>query len=229
MLRAVFEKYHRHRFAGLFLTLLFTLGGYPLLKALGFGFSFLEAMLIANLVAATASVARERGFRVLLVLGLAILVLRGLQVLVGARVLLPLSEAVWVLACLLATAAAARHALGAGAVDGERIFAALDVYLLAGLMFSMGYWMLDRAWPMSFTAHSTAGFDLPQAIYFSFVTIATLGYGDIVPASEAARGLAILEAVGGQTYIAVLVARLVSSYGGQRERSSKSADPDGKR
>ena len=47
-------------------------------------------------------------------------------------------------------------------------------------------------------------------VYFSFVTLATLGYGDIVPLTATARGLAVIEAIGGQLYIAVLVARLVS-------------------
>jgi Ion channel len=97
-------------------------------------------------------------------------------------------------------------------VDGERILAALDVYLLAGLAFAVGYWVLDQTWPASFGLASGRHLDLPGAIYFSFVTIATLGYGDIVPVSEAARGLAILEAVGGQMYLAVLVARLVTLY-----------------
>jgi hypothetical protein len=46
----------------------------------------------------------------------------------------------------------------------------------------------------------------------SFVTLATLGYGDIVPRSEVTRGLAIMEAVAGQLYLAVMIARLVSSY-----------------
>jgi hypothetical protein len=50
------------------------------------------------------------------------------------------------------------------------------------------------------------------AIYFSFVTLATLGYGDVVPASGPARALAMLEAVFGQLYLVVLVARLVSLY-----------------
>ena len=217
MLRALHARYQRHRFGGLFLTLLFTLAGYPLLKTLGFGLAALEVLLIVNLLAAAASVERERGFRTLLGLGLAFLILRCLQMILGVRVLLPLAEAVWVLACLLALVSAARHALGTGAVDGERIFAALNVYLLAGLMFSVGYWMLDQVWPNSFVTASAAGLELPQAVYFSFVTIATLGYGDIVPASDAARGLAILEAVGGQMYIAVLVARLVSSYARQPE------------
>lgn len=49
-------------------------------------------------------------------------------------------------------------------------------------------------------------------MYFSFVTLATLGYGDIVPRSDVARSLAIIEAVAGQLYLAVMVARLVSIY-----------------
>ena len=52
-----------------------------------------------------------------------------------------------------------------------------------------------------------------SAIYFSFVTLATLGYGDIVPRTDVARGLAIVEGVGGQLSLAVMVARLVSLYG----------------
>ena len=59
-----------------------------------------------------------------------------------------------------------------------------------------------------------------SAIYFSFVTIATLGYGDIVPRSDLARGLTILEGVGGQLFLAVMVARLVSLYG-RREPSTR--------
>jgi hypothetical protein len=49
-------------------------------------------------------------------------------------------------------------------------------------------------------------------LYFSFVTLATLGYGDIVPLSQLMRGVAVVEAVTGQLYIAVLVASLISSY-----------------
>lgn len=59
------------------------------------------------------------------------------------------------------------------------------------------------------------GFLFPRAVYFSFVTLASLGYGDIVPVGEAARGTAILEAVGGQLYLAVLLARLVALYTAQ--------------
>jgi hypothetical protein len=53
-------------------------------------------------------------------------------------------------------------------------------------------------------------------IYFSYVTLATLGYGDITPISAYARSSAILEAVAGPMYIAVLIARLVGLYGKER-------------
>ena len=72
--------------------------------------------------------------------------------------------------------------------------------------------MLEQAWPGSFHLASGEELDLPRAVYYSFVTIATLGYGDIVPASHPARGLAILEAISGQMYLAVLIARLVALY-----------------
>jgi voltage-gated potassium channel Kch len=65
------------------------------------------------------------------------------------------------------------------------------------------------------------GFSTADGIYFSFVTLATLGYGDFVPKTEVARGLVILEAIAGQLYLAVMVARLVSLYvsGAARKRN----------
>ena len=70
--------------------------------------------------------------------------------------------------------------------------------------------MLEQISPGSFAP--AGNFSRMSAIYFSFVTLATLGYGDIVPRSDVARGLAIVEGVGGQLFLAVLVARLVSLY-----------------
>ena len=59
---------------------------------------------------------------------------------------------------------------------------------------------------------------LADMVYYSFVTLATLGYGDIVPLSPSAKGLAILEAIVGQIYLVVVVARLVSLYGQSEEK-----------
>jgi len=214
--RGLLEGYLRHRFAWLFLTLLLTLGATPALRVAVPGFP-LELLLAVNLVAAIASAAHERWIQLLLLLGGAFLLTRGIQVLTGAEALLSVSQVLWVLAALLATATAVRHAMGVGPVNAERIFAVLDAYLLAGLIFGVCYWLLDQTWPASFGPGVASPLALSQAIYFSFVTIATLGYGDIVPVSDLARGLAILEAVSGQLYLVVLVARLVSLYARQAE------------
>jgi hypothetical protein len=218
MLTTAVASYRAHCFAWLFFSLLLTLGVHPVLEELISGFNPLELLLAVNLGAAIASAAHERWIRVLLLLGVAFVVSRGIRAVLGVEALLPVSQVLWVLASLLATAATARHALRARVVDAEHIFAALDAYLLAGLIFGVCYWLLEQNWPTSFGAASASDLDLARAIYFSFVTIATLGYGDIVPASDAARGLAILEAVGGQMYLTVLVARLVSLYSKQSDQ-----------
>ena len=155
--------------------------------------------------------------RLPVLLGIGFLAAHALRAALGIPGMLAVSEGLWVTVLVLATVTSVRHALGRGVVDAERILAALDAYLLAGLLFAVAYWTLDRLWPASFRGTMPGNFDLPRAIYFSFVTIATLGYGDVVPASEPARGLAFVEGVSGQMYLAVLVARLVSLYSRQRD------------
>jgi ion channel len=104
---------------------------------------------------------------------------------------------------------------GSRVVDREHLYAGLSAYLLAGIFFGVLYWVIERTWAGSFALPGAGGqspWALTAAIYYSFVTLTTLGYGDIVPRSEVARGLAILEAVAGQLYLAVMIARLVSLY-----------------
>ena len=202
--------YRRHRFAWLFVTLLVTLPVGPLVSPLT-RFNPLEILLALSLFAAIASATRDRWFRGLLALGGFYLSARTLA-LFEIPVLLRASEAFWLVTAILATAATARRALLDEEVDSEHIFAALDAYLLVGLIFGVGYSMLDQVWPASFGSTSAYDLDVGRGIYFSFVTLATLGYGDIVPLTGAARGLVIVEAVAGQMYMAVLVARLVSAY-----------------
>jgi hypothetical protein len=211
-LTAAVAAYRRHRFAWLFATLLLTLGAGPTLDLLLARYNPLEVFLAINLLAAIASVAHEDQMRPAVILGVAFIALRGLRAALGLPGALALSEGIWLTAIVLATVASVRHALRPGIVDAERLFAALDGYLLAGLLFGVAYWILERLWPASFGGAALGAFDLPRAIYFSFVTIATLGYGDVIPVSEPARGFAIVEGVSGQMYLVVLVARLVSLY-----------------
>jgi Zn-dependent protease with chaperone function len=101
-------------------------------------------------------------------------------------------------------------------VDSEVLCAALAGYLLSGLGWSLAYALLARLDPNAFaftlnprSSESMNGFTV---LYFSFITLTTVGYGDIVPASGAARMLAMVEAMFGTFYMALLIARLVSLY-----------------
>jgi voltage-gated potassium channel Kch len=123
----------------------------------------------------------------------------------------------WTIIGLFAAAGALRFAMRATQIDAEHLYAALSAYLLAGVFFGLFYWVLEQIWAGNFTV--PGDFSRASAIYFSFVTLATLGYGDIVPRTDVARGLAVVEGVGGQLFLAVLIARLVSLYArGEPER-----------
>ncbi|HHJ10362.1 MAG: hypothetical protein DRI88_04970 [Bacteroidetes bacterium] len=88
----------------------------------------------------------------------------------------------------------------------------INIYMLLGIAASILFGFLYRIKPEAFSA-STGNFS-SQAdfIYFSFVTITTLGYGDILPVSHLARSLAIMFSVTGQLYLTMIIAMLVGKY-----------------
>lgn len=103
-----------------------------------------------------------------------------------------------------------------GAVTLNRIVGALCVYLLFGLLWAVLYATVELVEPTAFAyAHGAPGDPLEQFLYYSFVTLTTLGYGDVTPVHPVARTIAYFEAVIGQLYVAVLVASLVGRYSAQ--------------
>lgn len=105
------------------------------------------------------------------------------------------------------------RSLRSGRVTVHRISGAVAAYLLAGLLFAQAFALVEHFDPGSFAAASgvqgSSG-DWSGFLYFSMVTLATLGYGDITPLHPAARSLATLEAFLGQLYPAILISRLVA-------------------
>jgi hypothetical protein len=100
-----------------------------------------------------------------------------------------------------------------------RITAAVAIYLIIGVLFARLYEIVYLFNADAFSLDETI--NLYSLIYFSFVTLLTLGYGDIVPVSIAARSLAILEGVIGQLYIVILISSLVSEFSALAIKSSK--------
>lgn len=98
-------------------------------------------------------------------------------------------------------------------VTRQTISAAIAVYLLIALMWTFIYRLIAMLYPGSFAiAHSELQGVVNIYIYFSLVTITTLGYGDITPIGSHAISLAVLEAVTGQIYLVVVVAWFVGMY-----------------
>ena len=100
--------------------------------------------------------------------------------------------------------------LRAGPITLHRILGAIAAYLLLGVLWAYAYALVAHLQSGAFSGPVRLE-DGPRAFfYFSFLTLTTVGYGDVLPVHPAARSLAMLEAVTGPLYLAILVARLVS-------------------
>lgn len=99
-------------------------------------------------------------------------------------------------------------------ITTNRITGAVCVYFMLAIDWAVAYSIIDHLFPGSFNGIATqvAGAAFNDYLYFSFVTLTTLGYGDISPAGPLVRALAYLEATAGVLYLAVLVASLLSAY-----------------
>jgi voltage-gated potassium channel len=101
-------------------------------------------------------------------------------------------------------------------VDANVLCAGISGYLMLGLLWTPAYLTVARLNPTAFTLPSSPGapatLDAFSAFYFSFITLCTVGYGDIAPVSKAARMLTVMEALIGLFYTAVLISRLVSLH-----------------
>jgi hypothetical protein len=207
----------RDNFYYLFAGLLVLIVVGPVLTAsLGdLGAFFAEVSISITLVVALWSLRSSPAvffFAIALVLGN--ILSAGAGLLLGNRAADVLSQVIALTFFVLCSVMVAREIFHADRVDLNKIVGALCVYLLIGVIFAVGYQLLEGFFPGSF-----AGFEEHQGhaltwrhLYFSFVTLTTLGYGDILPLTDYAETLVVVEAVLGQFYLAVLVAGLVSSY-----------------
>jgi hypothetical protein len=136
------------------------------------------------------------------------------------RTVLVLNNASTMLFMATVAGAVLYRVLRKGSVTSHRIQGAVAVYLMIGLIWAKAYSIAYILDPSSFDLGDVIGgredligintSGMIRLIYFSFVTMTTLGYGDIAPQSEFAYNLAILQALVGQLYLVVILARLVS-------------------
>ncbi|MEM6891519.1 MAG: ion channel, partial [Pseudomonadota bacterium] len=99
-------------------------------------------------------------------------------------------------------------------VDGTLLLASINIYFALGVSFAMVFGLIDHMVPGSFSMSASADHapNSTEFMYFSMVTLSTLGYGDLLPVSDQARTLAAIEAMTGQVYLTIAVARLVGLH-----------------
>lgn len=211
----VWQGYDRSRYAILFYSLLLMLVLTPVATAIGLPQGLIRLYCGIVLVAAVMpNTTKLNRYAVLAIVAL-IVVAR----LASERADVPISTGsmlgVFGAVGLLAAAAALRVVVTSTKVDREIIYAALSTYLLAGIFFGQVHLSIESYWPGSYSGPSN--FSEAAALYFSFVTLATLGYGDFLPTSDLARGVTVFEVIAGQLYLAVMVARLIGLFPGSKQ------------
>jgi hypothetical protein len=117
-----------------------------------------------------------------------------------------------------------RYVFDRKVVTADRLWGAAATYLMMGVLWSFLYAVIDQESTDAFAVRGAVGsLQLEDLLYFSFSTLTTTGFGDIIPLSRAARAAATCEVLMGQLFLAIMTARLVSIYTPLREEVERSS------
>jgi hypothetical protein len=106
-----------------------------------------------------------------------------------------------------------RYVFGPEVMDGDRLWGAAAAYLMIGILWCFLYALVELEQKQTFLVRGEpANLELTGLLYFSFSTLTTIGFGDIVPLSRAAQVAAIFEGIVGTLFLAILIAKLVGVY-----------------
>ena len=166
-----------------------------------------------------ASDAGRKVFRATAVLVILSLMLTFGAALIGGKTSNALPVIIGALLALAAPVAIVRRLARHERITAHTVFGALCLYLLAGLFFAFLYSAIGALHEGFFTQTNNA--NSLDFVYFSFVTLATVGYGDLTSNIDAGRMLAVTEALLGQLYLVSVVALLVSNLGRVRQPSMR--------
>ena len=198
------------QFGALLLMMVTWLFLLPILDARGIGANIIIAAFSLITIQALSITARSRRERLFFSLWVVLL-------LVSPALEFPdlLKDVIGILAGALLVFVPVRlsaHVLNRDEVDANTIFGALCAYFFLGMSWSVIYEIVLSRAPDAIAFPEGYDRTFSSSVYFSFTTLTTLGYGDITPRSSLARMLAIMEALIGQIYLVVIVAKLVADH-----------------
>jgi len=192
---------------------------YPLLGNEGLG-GWASVIFSLILVAGIFATANHHAVRVgIAALAVIALASHWANVLVGGRVVHTIAASAAVVFFIVQVWFLTSRVFGDGEVTINRILGAVAVYLLLGLLWAEAYLVIFLSVPGAFQFSPASDLPIAEMVYFSFVTLTTLGYGDITAVHPFARSLVMMEGLVGQLYPAILLARLVTQYQGRKNNS----------
>lgn len=214
--RSPFGQIFSGRFSVLLVSIIVAFAVCPFLD--GFvGMQMLTDLYLTAILLAAIQVASDRrsSFLVALALALPCVVLKWSGIAAGATLAWHLEELFGAIFIAYVLGLILSFIVRQQRVTTDVIMAAVCGYFLLGFMWAFIYFFVEAALPGSFQLAQGSSGAGAKFIYFSFVTLTTVGYGDVLPLSNAARSIAVLEAVMGQLYLAVTIARLVGMQSSQ--------------
>lgn len=217
-----------HRFILLLCALTSLMGAAPLVREFGSGRypvvarSVMTGLFVLTLLSAVFAVSRSRATVIVaLLLAIPTIVLEGIKVWRGDDLLVVPTHTTAMLLIGFTVVLVLKFLFVADRITVDMICASLCVYLLLGVLWAIAYSLIQHHDDQAFFLPTKGDVDgklqfggerTVTSLYYSFVTMSTLGYGDIVPRSSLARMAAAMQAIVGQLYLAVLVARLVGLH-----------------
>jgi voltage-gated potassium channel len=204
-----------HRFLILLIMELVLILAYPFTLGIGSSFDWFRLLAVLIFVAALyAALGRGRVTLVAFLLGLPAILIHLANVAGRVLAFQTASVILAIIFLVFVTRAFIWTVMTDATVTTDTLVGAVAAYLLIGITYGLGYGLLEKLIPGSFrnTVQPGRAMHSAEFIFFSFVTLTTVGYGDIIPWSGHARSLVILESVTGIMYPAVLIGRLIGLH-----------------
>jgi voltage-gated potassium channel Kch len=223
-----FSVFRENRFLFLLISMLLLMLMQPMLDTAGLHFPRLILKVFVSLVFLSAIYAVSRRRRTLLIGALLLFPSFGMQwvaYFVSGRVVAIATGLLFLVFFTTIAVGIVRHVLEFDKVTFEQVSGTLCVYLLLGLVWAEAYQLVDTVFDAQFSRQAMTFGDF---VYFSFVTLTTLGYGNLTPASEIGQQLAVFEALIGQVFLVTIVGLAVGNLGAAMpRRRSQGADGAG--
>jgi len=218
--RSALGRVYFQRCRGLFFALLTLVVAAPLVEPTREGLIAINAVNLLIVLAAVAAVGRTAtSFIVAVLLAVPVLVFQGLALSGVLPEALVWSRAFGAALYVATLVYLLQYVFHRDVMTADKLWGAAAAYLLLGALWAYLYALVDHAWPRSFSiGGAPAEMGISELVYFSFTTLTSTGFGDIVPVSRQARSLCLVEQLTGALFLAILIARLAGVYPPVRRR-----------